>query len=397
MAFHASPVTMKNQYPSLPLRYLIVLAFLVSFQPGFSQLSGTDPLLKPAELELRITGLADTPEGDEEGRKALADFREALRISKAATDAAAKAEEFRKSTQAAPAELEKLSVVTPAPATVAIPENAPLEKVANLSDVARATLEEAKAELKARKAEAKGMVARQSALPGLIAEAKAELAALPKPEATTATSTEQQKAASQRDLAQRNLLKAEIAMFLAEMDYLESAPVLLSAEIGLLNRRISTLAQNTEILRQRVERMKLDAAGDEIARTRAQAEGFPVGSRERKIADEVMELALRHGGKDGLREKIAASAADISVIESRTDKVSKQFGNAKERVQLLEEVGLSIDPATGRLLRAQRQKLPSESEYLAKLQDAVEESAQVQIERLIRWLHRSLRSCGRHV
>jgi len=72
---------MRKHIRSTFLRGWIVLAFLAVSQGGFAQVSGTDPLLEPTELEARIKGLADTPEGDEGGRKALADFRDALRFS----------------------------------------------------------------------------------------------------------------------------------------------------------------------------------------------------------------------------------------------------------------------------------------------------------------------------
>ena len=369
-------------YRSTLVRGWIAFISLALLSTSFSQITGSDPLLKPAELEARIKALAEAPEGDNEARTALASYRDALGFFNDAEKARVKTKEFKKNTAAAPAQLEKLSVEPPVAAPIAVPRDASLEKVENLSDVASATLAEAKAEMKARTKEAKAMVSRQSALPGLIAEAKSNLAALPKIDVPIASSSQEQKAAYQRDLAQRTLLKNEIAMFTAEMSYLEQAPALFSAETGLLSRRISTLSENAEKLRQWVEQMKLDVAGSEIVRTRAQAESFPEGSKEREIATEIMNLAIRHGGKGGLSEKIAASTANISVIQEDTDRISKQFSGAKERVKLLEEVGLPIDAATGRLLRTQRQKLPSETEFRANLRAAVEESAQIQIERL---------------
>jgi potassium efflux system protein len=360
-----------------------VFLLMICISPIWSQTTGTDPLLKPADLEARIKNLPDNPEADEDEQKTLADFRDALRFSAKAEDAIAKTKDFLQKTKGAPGKLEALSEEIPRKASLEIPSGAPLEKIENLYAVAGATLAEAKAELKAKKKEAQTMVARQSALPGLIAKAKAELAALSKPETPTATGAEAEQASYQRYLAQRKLLKEEVAMFKVEMQYLETAPALVSAENGLLIRSITVLSENTATLRQRLEGMKLELAANEIARTRDRVERFPAGSTEKEIAEEVMNLALRHGGEGGMSRKIAASATELSAIQNDADRVEKQFGSAKERVQVLEEVGMKIDPVAGRLLRAQRQKLPSEGELRKRLRAAMEESAQTQIERLI--------------
>jgi len=355
---------------------------LIGFiNPVWSQKTGSDPLLKPNELEARIKNLPDNPDGEEGG--ALAGFRDAIKFSALAEDAISKTEDFKKLTNAAPALLEKLSIQTPQTGPMEIAADASLQKVENLYAVASAILAEAKAELKEKRKEAKAMVVRQSALPGLIADAKADLTALPKSEPPAATSSEAERASYQRGLAQRKLLKEEIAMFAAEMQYLEAAPALISAETGSLTRRITTLTENTEMLRQRLEAMKLELAGNEIATTRDRAESFPAGSVEKEIAEEVINLAIRHGGEGGMSGLIAASAAELSEIQNDRDYVEKQFGSAQERVQLLEEVGMRIDPATGRLLRTQRQKLPSGGALRNRLRATLEESAQIQIERLI--------------
>jgi len=361
----------------------IVFLLVICINPVWSQTTGSDPLLNPTELEARIKNLPDNPEAKEEEKKTLADFRDALRFSTETKDAIAKTEDFQKRTKTAPAKLETLSTEGPQTVPVEIPDSAPLDKIENLYAVASATLTEAKAELKEKKKEAKAMVARQSALPALIADAKADLTALPTPETPTLTSSEADQASYQRDLAQRNRLKEEIAMFNAEIQYLDAAPALVSAETGLLTRRISVLTENADKLRQLLEAMKLELAGNEIARTRERAEIFPAGSAEKEIAEEVMNLAIRRGGEGGMSGKITASVTELSTIQNDGNRVEKNFGSAKERVQLLEEVGMRIDPVTGRLLRTQRQKLPPEGELRKRLRSAVVESAQIQIERLI--------------
>lgn len=365
-------------------RLLLLFLVLSLTAPAWSQATGSDKLLEPTELEAKIESLSEKTDllDADKVTETLTDLRETLKLSKKAAETVSKAADLQKRSEAAPAKLEDLSKKPIEVTPIEIPKDAPLEKIENLYALASATLEETKAELETKKKEAKTMVARQSALPALIASTKAELAALPKPDTPTVLSSEAEKASYQRYLAQRKLLNEVIALLNAEMRYLEVAPAIAAAEGGILTRRISILSENAEKIRARSKELSLEFATNEIARNRAQVDRFPQGSIEREIAEELLDFTMRQGGEGGMSQAIAASATELSAIQNESVRVQKQFESAKERVQLLEEVGMRIDPATGRLLRAQRQKLPSEGTLRKRLRSVVEESAQTQIERL---------------
>ncbi len=361
----------------------VFFCFLAMGGVGFARGLSGESALKVAELKARIQQLSEDSVADEDAQAALVDYQEALRLVKDAEEAEARTSEFQRKAVDAPNEIEKLAEEIPEFRGMNVPEDASLEKVENAFNVANATLSEAKAELKARNRQAREIVTRQSALPALMAAAKNDLAALVRPETPIATSPESVKSAYQRALAQSRLLREQISMFEAEMEYLETAPALVSAEAGLLSRKIAVLTDLTDALRGEVEEMRIEEAGDEIERATERARSFAEGSAEREVADEVVDLVERQGGRNGLSERIAESAAQAAEIEERVEEISRQFSSARERVELLEDVGVRIDPATGRLLRTQRQKMPSTGELTDVLQEVVESSAQVQIERLV--------------
>lgn len=350
---------------------------------GYARGVGGERVPEVAELEARIEQLSEDSVVDEEAQIALTDLKDALRFVKEAEEVEARTAELRRKAREAPEEIERVAEEVPDLGEIALPDGASLETAENVSEVASEALAEAKAELRSRNREAREMVARQGELPGLLASAQEDLAALEKPAAVIATSPEPVKAAYQKALAQRRLLREQIAMFTAEKQYLETAPALVSAEVGVLSRKIAILSERADWLREEVERLRIEEAGNEIERATERSRSFEEGSRERAVADEVVDFAKRHGGEGGLSEKIAEAAAQVARIEDRVEEVTKQFSGARERVKLLEDVGVRIDPATGRLLRTQRQKLPSTGELTDVLQEVVEASAQMQIEQLI--------------
>ncbi|MEP4807985.1 MAG: mechanosensitive ion channel domain-containing protein [Luteolibacter sp.] len=357
----------------------LLVAGLVS--SGFAQ--DVMPAMETAEIEARIKVLSDSPEADEDSAGALVDFRDALRFRKSAKTATEKTAEFEKKAKSAAGELEKISSRDIDVPEVEVTEGISLEEAISRAEMAEAALKEAQAEAESHSEEGKDRAARLAALPGLIVEAGTGLAALKIPEAPLATDSAIKSAAYQRALAQRELLKKQILMLRAELKYLEATPTLFTAESGFLARKVAALAKNAEVLRKQVERMRLESASDEVTRAKADVKRFADGSAEKEVAQEVLELAERHGGEFGFGKKRKEANAAQVLLESKLNRISNQFSGAKRRVKLLEQVKLEIDPDTGRLLRSQRQMLPAEAVLRAQLKEVVERSARTQIDLLI--------------
>ncbi len=363
---------------SLGLAGLIFPAVLFAQAPSVAG----PKLPKQTDLEKRIETLSTAKDASDDTLKAIADYREAQNFLRDAAAAEKQAEDFLAKAASGPADLEKLTTLPAEPAVEPLPQSAGLDEANTRLEAAKAALAEARAATKVSAAEAKSRAARQAALPGMIAEANANLTGLDLPEAPLATAPDQDLAAYQRALAQRRLLSAQVKSMEAELAWLEATPALFAARSGVLSQKSALLGTQVDALQLRVDELRVAAASDEVAKARANVERYGSDPVAGEIAAAILDLAERHGGKDGLSVRMAAAAAELSSFETRADRISKQFSSAKRRVKLLEEVGLRIDAATGQLLRSQRQILPPEGFLRDRLRDTVQISAQAQIDLL---------------
>ena len=351
------------------------------FSSGLAQDAASS--METAQIEERIKVLSESPESDENSAKALEDLREALRFRESAKLAAEKTVDFEEKAKSAAAKLEEISSqkinVPAAEATEGISS----EEAQNQANMAEAALKDARTAADNHGEEGKDRSARQAKLPGLIVEAETGLKELEIPDAPLATDPATKSAAYQRALAQKELLEKQIVMLRAELKYLEATPTLYSAQTGFLARKVAALSENAGVLREQLERIRLESASDEVTQAEAEVERFSDGSAEKQIAREILDLAERHGGDDGFGEKLKEANARQTVLEGKLTRISNQFSGAKRRVKLLEKVKLEIDPETGRLLRSQRRMLPAEGQLRRQLKEVVENSARTQIELLI--------------
>ncbi len=341
-----------------------------------------DALDKPA-IESRIKTLTAAPDAGDESLKAIALYQETLTFRDEARAAMESAEKLRKDAADAPTELEKLTTRNSKPLETrpaSLPDDATLEDVSRNLDAAKAALADARTAAQAHTKETKTRLSRQAELPDLIAKNDSDLAILAAPEVALASDTGLKGATYQRYLAQRDLLRNQGRMLEAELEYLEATPALFSAQGAMLTRRVSALSDDTDTLQKLVDSLRLSAASDEVARAKEDVATFADKPAEERIARETLDLAVRHGGPDGLSQKLATTAAEVSRLDATLDRVAKQFSSAQRRIKLLEDVSLSIDAPTGRLLRAQRQALPTQSWLRENAREGAQLSAQTQLE-----------------
>jgi potassium efflux system protein len=339
---------------------------------------------KPA-IESRVKTLTAAPDAGDESLKAIALYEETLTLRDEARAAVKSAEKFQMDAASAPAELEKLTALNSKPLEVRpanLPEDATLDEVSRDLDAAKAALADARTAAQAHATAAKFRLSRQAELPDLIAKNDSELAALVAPEIALASDTGLKGATYQRYLAQRELLRNQGRMLAAELDYLEATPALFAARGATLTRRVSALSDDSDTLQKQVDSLRLAAASDEVDRAKEDVARFVDQPAEDRIAREILDLAEGHGGEDGLSRKLATAAADVSRLDATLDRVEKQYSSAQRRIKLLEEVSLSIDAPTGRLLRAQRQALPTQSWLRENARQGAQLSAQAQLEQI---------------
>ena len=339
-----------------------------------------------AEIEEKIKKLSAESDASEESQKVIEAYKRALDFSRQTQDAEASKDDFREKTDAIPGLLEQMSLRNgEEPSNTAKPPSpkGTLEEVSRQAEIVKAELGEARAASQAHQDEGKARLARQAALPGIIAKAGGDLAALHDLEAPPASASELVRAEYQANLAKRELLRMQTLQHEAELRYLEASPGVFSAESAVLARQIASLTQTSEIFQRKVDQLRQTAASDEVERARQDLNSVAGNPKEEKIAQENLELAERHGGQNGLSQKMSKAAGDLSKMQATMDRVSKQFSSASRRVRLLEKVNLSIDPATGRLLRSQRQTLPSEASLREQLRQTVANSAQAQIDLMV--------------
>ncbi|MES2474182.1 MAG: mechanosensitive ion channel domain-containing protein [Verrucomicrobiota bacterium] len=343
-------------------------------------------VLEKSAIEARIKALSAAPEAGEESTKAIAIYQESLAFRDEARAAVEAVEKYRKDQETAPAELEKLTIENSqlvAPRSTTVAEEATWEGGSRELDVAKAALAEARSASQEHSKKGKARVARQAELPDLIARNNSDLAALVAPEVAMASDTGVKGATYQRYLAQRDLLREQGKMLTAELEYLEATPALFAAQGAKLSRRVAALTDEVEALQAQVDRLRLAAASDEVARAKEDVARFAGKPEEEAIAQEILELAEGHGGPDGLSKRLATTAAEVSRWDGMEDRVSKQFSSAQRRVKLLEDVSLGIDASTGRLLRAQRQALPTPARLREDARQIARLSAQSQLDLIV--------------
>ena len=341
------------------------------------------PAIDEKNVESRISALEK--DESEDSLTAIAIYREVLALMKDARAAAMAEDEFRRKSEGIPAALKELSARNSEqqgedqlPPSV----DGSLDDMVRQSEIVKAELAGAQAAVQSHLKEGKARLDRQAALPELIARTSADLAALPDPGPVPASAEEPVLARNLLARTRRELLQRQMRSLEAELEYSESSPALFSAESGMLARRVTMLGKRADQLAERVDQMRLAAGNDEIARAREDLKRFADDPAEKRVAAENLELAERHGGSDGLGEKMASATNTLSNLNATMDRVSKQFASARRRVQLLEEVKIGIESSTGRLLRSQRQSLPPERDLRSSLRDTVRQSAQAQIDLL---------------
>ncbi len=362
------------------------ICFLLFAMVG--QLRGeVDPAVTDrATIEARIKSLSATPEAGEEAQKTLAIYQEVLSLRDEASGAAKAAEKFIKDTQSAPAELDNLTATNSLPLETRsseLPKGATLDSVIRELDAARVALLAARAASDVHLKETTTRLARQTELPELIVKNNSELASLTAPEVALASDSGIKGAEYQRFLARRDLLNAQGKMMEAERAFLEATPALFAAQGAMLTRKATVMGDDVDVLQKQVNMLRLAVASDQVARAREDVARFAKDPQAAAIAAETLSLAQRHGGPDGLSRKMATTAAEVSRLDGVRNRVEKQYASAKLRAKLLEDVSLGIDAATGRLLRDQRQALPSVSALRETARQAAQLSAQAQIDQIV--------------
>ncbi|WP_343225921.1 mechanosensitive ion channel domain-containing protein [Luteolibacter marinus] len=362
---------------------MAALAGVTLLACGLVRAEGEEAAIKAAEIEARIEALSTDPAGGEESLKVIETYKRVLELLAETKKATAAAGDYQKKLAGIPAALEELAARNaeprPEPEMPASVDGS-LDDLVRQTEIVKAELAEARKAAQAHLELGKNRLLRQAGLPGMIAKAGADLGEFADAEAPAPSDPELKKAEYLETLARRELLREQTKQYQAELRYSEASPALFSAESAMLARRVAGLNELAELLQARVDARRQMVASDEVERARKDLQDVAGNAEAEAIARERLELAERHGGKDGLSVRMATAAADLANLEESVARVSQQFLGAQQRVNLLEKVNLRIDPATGRLLRSQRQSLPLTRSLRDQLRKAVEKSAQAQID-----------------
>lgn len=188
-----------------------------------------------------------------------------------------------------------------------------------------------------------------------------------------------EKAQSELAMLTRELLETEIQAMQGEQSFLQG-------ELDRLPERIRERKEHNAHLQNTKERLQIRIAS--LRRKEAQITDARLDTSFADLAkipllaaviSEVKSLNQTRTGGDGLQARIQKAAAYERRITRLSQQIREQRSNAKQKIELLESVGLGIDTDTGILLREQRAELPSTAALQKELSENVELAVRTQV------------------
>lgn len=165
------------------------------------------------------------------------------------------------------------------------------------------------------------------------------------------------------------------AMELEQKSY-SATEELLSLRKRLVQQQITHLQEEQKLLQEVSERKSSEESIAERETAVAQAKQFsdiPVLS---EIAEDNAHLARE---REEVLKKLGEAQALYEKMTAQLTEVKLQSQNAHKRIMLLQAAEIEIDSETGRLLRLEREELPTIPSLKAKLRKALKDSTKSQI------------------
>ena len=374
----------------LRLRSALILAtFAVASCLGTSTIlaQGEPAPLETAAIEERIAALeaAKAANGeDAEQNQAIAVFQEALALAKDLQASATAADDFVDRSKSIPDQLAETKAQSSA---LDASEQAPAESSDTGLDESTSVLETLRPKLKLAREKVTEQLKEEDVrrqrlelLPGIIAKAKSEVAALATPPTPLASATALEKANYERLVLRRALLGQQIAAREAELQFYRESAELFSMQVAATSQRFAALETSVEAWQKVLDRRRLASTSAAAKRAEQDVERYAGNAAAQQIATESAALAAEHGGEDGLSQKMSDTNDLLSDLEQKQDRVSKQVLGRQAPGRAPRRADLGLDATTGRLLRQQRQKLPDARLLREQLREAIRQSAQAQID-----------------
>ncbi|MCK6484574.1 MAG: mechanosensitive ion channel [Phycisphaerae bacterium] len=293
------------------------------------------PQLTEDEVNARIKQVQEKTDLDEEARKRALDlYQQALSRLKDAAAWSAKAADFRRRRNEAPAQLESLRAASTQPVAEAVPDlpsDATLSQLEQLLAERTRELEEARKALGAQEAEPKRRSDRRVAIPKELARLKEQLEGQTRAMREAAASGEAPDTVRARQAlaqANRQAIVAEIECYEQELALYEAATELLPLRLDDAIRHESRLDRIVKAWNERVnDRRKMEAERQAREALWAAARAHPALA---EIAQANADLAAK---RSRLALEIERVSHEKGTIDARLKDLTDRFKKLSERVE----------------------------------------------------------------
>lgn len=213
-------------------------------------------------------------------------------------------------------------------------------------------------------------------LSGLIAQARDNLADLRLP---AEGGGKVGAAEVQRALLSKEVQEARIANYQAEQAFQQAETEQLPERIRLRKEHLAQLTLEKDRVQLVIAALRKEEAKSISEALVASSEKYAHIPELAQVIEDIRQLNERRTGVDGLQAKIKAAGKYEKSIQRTKTRISTQESNARQKIKLLEMVGMGIDTDTGIVLREQRADLPSTALLSRTLRSNIEVLAQSQI------------------
>ncbi len=189
-----------------------------------------------------------------------------------------------------------------------------------------------------------------------------------------------EEALRQQALLTKEIIESELATQRAERKFLQQELDVLPEQIRLRRLHNERLSLRQEELQQQIAEKRRREAKHTDTTLEQSFQQLATIPPLVELLNEVRALNKERTRANGLQSQIKKATADERNITRVNQRIQGQESSAKQKIALLESVGLGIDTDTGILLREQRALLPSTAALQEALQERVESAVKVQIE-----------------
>ena len=300
---------------------------------------------------------------------ALKFWQDALVASKAATQSIVTESKIRSDLT----QLESLSVLK---APSLLKESASISDHEAFLTSLTALIESNESQLKKLAADAEQAPVRMAALTESLAQTQSDLEDLEIPVLGTG---EVESARYEKALQTQNLFKIKLNEIAAEQELSRRESDLFTERVIRRRDHLAELNDLKKTLSEKITKLKtVEIESTRIALEKS-AKAFEDVPQLKTIVDEVSKLNARWGDPEGLQADLQKAKNYTEEIQITRDRIQEQYGNARNRIELLKAAKLGVDDETGLLLRQQRARLPSTDELSLELRENLEHAAKAQL------------------